>query len=299
LAVIRWAADVTIQDLGSIGELDRARRAYAEIIRALVNLQSARLFQAFASVPRERFVGPGPWQIIDPKQIGRGYQRTPDHDPRHLYANVLVALDPERNLNNGEPAALARWLDLLSLRPGDSLLHIGCGAGYYTAIAAEVVDPGRVVAVEIDPTLASRAADHLASCARVSVVAAAPCGESFDAIFVNAGATEPLPGWLEQLEPGGRLLVPLTADLPRAGLGAGYMLLVTRCSSGLAAQFLGPVGIFHCAGARTLAGSEDLRRAFARGEQAQVRSLRREPHAEEPECWLHAAPSFCLSRRVP
>jgi len=36
-----------------------------------------------------------------------------------------------------QPAALARWLDTLDLAPGERLLHVGCGVGYYTAIGAE------------------------------------------------------------------------------------------------------------------------------------------------------------------
>jgi protein-L-isoaspartate(D-aspartate) O-methyltransferase len=46
----------------------------------------------------------------------------------------------------------------MSTAPGDRFLHIGCGVGYYTAIAARAVLPGgSVVGVEIDPQLAERA----------------------------------------------------------------------------------------------------------------------------------------------
>jgi protein-L-isoaspartate(D-aspartate) O-methyltransferase len=42
-------------------------------------------------------------------------------------------------------------LDSLDLSPGDRFLHIGCGVGYYTAIAAEAVGPnGSVAGIEID-----------------------------------------------------------------------------------------------------------------------------------------------------
>ena len=70
--------------------------------------------------------------------------------------------DASGDLNHGEPTALARWLDSLDLAPGDRLLHIGCGVGYDTAIAAEAVTPGgSVVAVELDPRLAERAGRKL------------------------------------------------------------------------------------------------------------------------------------------
>lgn len=281
-----------------MASLERERREFAEKIRALVGMQSDALRSAFAAVPREDFVGPGPWQLVRLPELWQ-YERTPDSDPRRLYENVLVALDASRNLNNGEPAALARWLDGIALFPGESFLHIGCGVGYYTAIAAECIGPaGRVVSVEIDAELAERARRNLAPWPSVRVVAgdgSATPVESFDAIFVNAGATEPLPHWLDALGGAGRLLVPLTVDLPIPELGAGHMLQVERRRGGYPARFVSPVGIFHCAGARTTDGSDLLRRAYQRGDPREVCSLRRDVHAADSQCWLHA-PRFCLSR---
>jgi protein-L-isoaspartate(D-aspartate) O-methyltransferase len=277
--------------------LEDVRREYAEKIAALAGLRSARLREALASVPREEFLGAGPWQILRVSESAVGYRRTPDDDPRRLYDNVLVALDAGRQLNNGEPAALLRWLDALELAPGDRMLHVGCGVGYYTAIAAAAVAGGQVVGVELDPALAERARRNLAPWPNVRVVtgdgselASEPC----DVIFVNAGATEPLPAWLDALRPGGRLLVPMTVDLPAPRLGAGHMLLITRRPRGYAARFVSPVGIFHCAGARTDAGVGLLRRAYERGGIDRVRSLRRDAHAPSAQCWLHAVRS-CLS----
>jgi protein-L-isoaspartate(D-aspartate) O-methyltransferase len=276
--------------------LEESRREFAEKIRAIAGLRSASLVQALATVPREEFLGPGPWLLTSPALGGR-YQLTPDDDPRRLYDNLLVALDPDRNLNNGEPAALARWLDALDLSPGDRLLHIGCGVGYYTAIAAAATPGGSVVGVELDPQLAERARRNLSSWPRVRVVSgdgSELAEDPFDAIFVNAGATEPLPRWLDQLRAGGRLLVPMTVDLPVEGLGLGHMLLIERKPDTWSARFISPVGIFHCAGARSAGGEEVLKRSYRRGGQERVRSLRRDRHAPGQECWLHA-PRFCLS----
>lgn len=277
--------------------LAELRREYAEKITALAGLRSARLREALASVPREAFVGPGPWQILRVAEAARGYQRTPDAHPRYVHDNVLVALDASRQLNNGEPATLLRWLDALELAPGARFLHVGCGVGYYTALAAHAVAPGEVVGVELDRALAERARANVAPWPNASVVVgdgSDDTGGPFDAILVNAGATEPRAAWLDALRPGGRLLVPLTVDLPQASLGAGHMLLVVRRPRGFAARFVSPVGIFHCAGARTEAGAERLRRAFSRGGQERVRSLRREAHPAGPGCWLHTE-RFCLS----
>jgi protein-L-isoaspartate(D-aspartate) O-methyltransferase len=117
--------------------------------------------------------------------------------------------------------------------------------------------------------------------------------ESFDAIFVNTGATRPAAVWLDALRPGGRLLLPLTIDMGR--LGIGWMLLGRREPGDWPAHFTSPVGVFPCAGARTPAENDALRDAFERGGHERVRSLRRDDHAADADCWLHGA-GFCLSR---
>ena len=65
----------------------------------------------------------------------------PTEDPRDLYHNILIAIDKDRNVNNGQPSALARWIDALDLKTGDRVYHLGSGVGYYTAIMREVVGP--------------------------------------------------------------------------------------------------------------------------------------------------------------
>jgi protein-L-isoaspartate(D-aspartate) O-methyltransferase len=280
--------------------LDQTRRDFAEKIRATIGLRSEALVRAFGSVPREDFVGPGPWKLLRPPDVWR-YELTPDDDPRRLYESVLVALDTSRTLNNGEPTGLARWLDGLDMTQGDRVLHIGCGVGYYTAIVAEVVAPGgHVVGVEFDPELAERARRNLVRWPSATVVCANGCefeAEPFDVIFVNAGATEVIPNWLGSLRNAGRLLVPLTVDIPMPNVGLGHMLLVVRRADAdvYAARFISSVGIFHCTGGRTTEGNDLLKSAYQRGGQEEVRSLRREQHPCGPHCWLHGR-RFCLSR---
>lgn len=279
-------------------DLERARIDFAERLRQAVGLRSASLVRALGTVPREDFVGPGPWKILVPPDYLK-YRDTVDGDPRHLCDNVLVALDASRRLNNGEPAALARWLDTLDLAPGERILHLGCGVGYYTAIVGQMVSgDGSVLGVEIDPELAERARRNLAPYPNVTVVCgngSGLVGDSFDAIFVNAGATQVQPSWIEGLRPGGRLIVPLTVGISGVDAGFGQMLFVRRCPSGYAARFVSPVGIFHCAGARSEEGEGLLRQAYARSGEDTVRSLRRDGHRPDAQCWLHGA-GFCLSR---
>jgi len=108
--------------------LAQIRREYAQKVCALAGVRSGALADAFAAVAREEFVGPGPWQILRLPEVTR-YETTPDADPRRIYDNVLVALDASRNLNNGEPAALARWLDALGERRVELDAHHRARAG--------------------------------------------------------------------------------------------------------------------------------------------------------------------------
>jgi protein-L-isoaspartate(D-aspartate) O-methyltransferase len=209
----------------------RIRAEFAERLRVEVPIRSAELVRGVSNVAREQFVGPGPWRIVRPSAIEKGYETTPDDNPRHIYDTVLVALDDARNLNNGEPSFLLGCLDSLELNRGDSLLHVGCGVGYYTAIAAEAVgSEGRVTGIEVDDQLARHAKRNLGVYPNVTVIAAnggSAISDTFDAIFVNAGCTHPQPSWLDQLTIGGRLLIPLTTDSKMPTLGWGLMLLVT------------------------------------------------------------------------
>src|SRR5256714_15432328 len=220
-------------------ELDDMRRFYAEEIRAVSNVQTEALAEAFARVRREDFLGPGPWQIATPGSwqvlaqgsssgASGGYRTTPDADPRHLYHNVVVAIDAARRLNNGQPSALASWLDALELRRGERVTHVGCGVGYYTALIAEAVGPeGPGAGGGLGSGLAPRGGANLAHLPNVEVVCAD--GGEYDAgpsgaVFVNAGGTHPRAMWLDSLSQGGRLILPLTVARSRGGGGGGVMV---------------------------------------------------------------------------
>ncbi len=90
------------------------------------------------------------------------------------------------------------------------------------------------------------------------------------------------------------MLFPLTVSLPPLQAGVGHMLKVVRSDRGLSARFIGPVGIFHCEGARSEGGESQLRDAFSRGGEGSVRTLRRDRHDVTTTCWLHGE-GFCLS----
>jgi len=275
-----------------VDDLQIIRERFAEDLRYKANLHSNALIRAFAEVERERFLGPGPWQIYN--VFGAYYWLTPDADPRHIYHDVLVAIDPEHLLNNGQPSGLAFLIEALELQPGAHVVHLGCGTGYYTAILAHVVgEGGRVIAVELDANLANKAAENLRALKQVKVVTADASRyhvDEADAILINAGATRLTPIWLDGLRPAGRLLLPLTM-----ANGSGRVLKIERREQGFAARFIMGIVIFHCAGARDPQEEENLQKAFLRSDSNLVRSLRRKPHEVEASCWLHSD-DCCLSK---
>src|SRR5262245_37348542 len=92
-------------------DLRAARRWYAEELKYLARVRSPAVVEAFATVRREQFLGSGPWQILGPHGE---YWPSPDADPRHLYHNVLIAIDAARGLNNGQPSFWAYNFDALA-----------------------------------------------------------------------------------------------------------------------------------------------------------------------------------------
>lgn len=128
----------------------QSRSFYAKLMAAQAHPADPRLEEVFAAVPREAFLGPGPWTIV----AGKGVIETPSADPRFIYQNVLVVLDADKGINNGEPFLHAMWIGKLAPRPGEAVTHIGAGTGYYTALLARLVSPsGTVAAFELTPIL--------------------------------------------------------------------------------------------------------------------------------------------------
>jgi protein-L-isoaspartate(D-aspartate) O-methyltransferase len=279
--------------------LEECRRFFAEEVRFAAHLTSPALVEAFARVPRENFLGPGPWKIAS-ADLGTGsvvYTTTADADPRHVYHNVPISLDVARDLNNGQPGSLAHWIDALALRPGERVFHLGCGVGYFTAILSEVVGAtGQVLASEVDPDLAARAQQNLSPYRNVEVQcgdgAAIDPGEC-DAILINAGVTHPLPLWLDRLRPGGRMILPLTMPMGR-NLGKGIMAMITREQAGFSARFVTFVAIYSCASVRDAQIESVLAKSLTTGILMKLKSVRRDQHEQTETCAVHLG-EVCLS----
>src|SRR5260370_42407511 len=117
-------------------ELEIIRHAYARQVMAAAEVSDSQVEAAFAAVRREDFLGAGPWQIV---RWGGGYRTTPSRDPVYLYDDVVVAVVPSRNLNNGQPSFLAALIAGAAPRLGEHVVHVGAAVGSYTAILARLV----------------------------------------------------------------------------------------------------------------------------------------------------------------
>ncbi|MBI1245220.1 MAG: SAM-dependent methyltransferase [Alphaproteobacteria bacterium] len=222
--------------------VEAARRRYAREMAAAGG-GDARIEAAFAKVPREDFLGPPPWRVI---AGGRLVER-PVLDASELYRNVLVVLDRVRGINNGEPALHAAWIGAVRPQPGETVVQVGAGTGYYTAILGELVRPGgRVFGYEFEPDLAGRARRSLAATGDIEIrnedatrVAIPAC----DVLYVNAGVAAPPVAWLDALLPGARAIFPW-----RPSPDVGLAVLLGRRENGIAARALMPSWFIACAG---------------------------------------------------
>jgi protein-L-isoaspartate(D-aspartate) O-methyltransferase len=271
------------------------RRDYARRILERAGVVSPALENAYAAVPREDFVGAGPWSLFD----ASGYRTSEDSDPARLYEDVLVALVPEKRINNGQPSGHAAWLAAADPRPGEHVVHIGAGTGYYTAILAELVGPqGRVTAIEYDAGLAQRAAQNLARYPGVHVIHGNAFTAPFDpadVIYVNAGVSHPADGWLHGLKQGGRLVMPLTAVPTDSGGSAGAMFRFTRDGDAYSVDLITAAAFIRCEGVDDIAEDHALAEAFSRGGAREVTRLVPGHDWPEDKVW-HRWPGWTLLR---
>ncbi len=132
-------------------------------------------------------------------------------DKRALaYADAVVPLGGGRALN--PPMATARLINDAQLKPGDAVLLIGAATGYAAAVIAQLA--GQVVALEEDAALADVARAALSDYANVMTVNGPFTkgwheGAPYDVIIIDGAVSAPGNEIVEQLAPGGRLLMGL------------------------------------------------------------------------------------------
>lgn len=273
-------------------DLVSVRARYADEIGTLGSITFRPIVDALATVPRERFLGPAPWEIV-----GEGLTS----DPASVYRNVLVALDASKGLNNGEPRFWAGLFEALKPRPGECVIHAGAGTGYYTALLAEMVGSGgRVTGIEFEPHLADKAVENLAPWSNVELLkgdALQLATGTADVIVASAGFDAVPLKWVKMLNDGGRLLIPLTVPWSTMkGIGFGANLLVTRRGDQFGVAFVGTVAIYHCMSGRSAEASERLAVAFNVDEMSRARADWRPPKVDggslrlrgtpDETCWL-------------
>ena len=170
-------------------------------LRARSGLTDPRVAAVLARVPRHLFL--------------------PGVDLSEAYADQAIVTryrDGWPASSASQPAMVAAMLEQLRLPEGGSVLEIGAGTGYNAALLSALVGPsGRVVTIDIDPEVAEEARGHLgaAGVTGVEVICGDgaqgwPGGAPYDGIIVTAGASDLAPAWASQLNPRGRLVVPLS-----------------------------------------------------------------------------------------
>jgi protein-L-isoaspartate(D-aspartate) O-methyltransferase len=283
-------------------ELAIIRLAYAKQVLAEAQVNDQHREHAFAQIPREGFLGPGPWVIprwIGPGPYDSGYRPTPTADPVYLYIDNVVQIIAERHLNNGQPSGHARWIASASIKQGEHVVHIGAGTGYYTAIMSHLAGPsGQVTGIEVDADLAARAKENLSAFANVRVVTGNGATVPFDAadvIYINAGVTRPANPWLDRLKEGGRLILPLTMKKDdRENVSYGAVFRIERRALDFLAQWITPVAIIPGEDVRDETSEAALAEAFKKGGWELVTRLYRNDDMPEDRCWLRA-PGWCLA----
>lgn len=178
-----------------MSDADRAALARATMVEKQLRERGIRdraVLDVMARVPRERFV-PAAMQEL-------------------AYDDRALGIDCGQTIS--QPYIVALMTEALSVRPTDTVLEIGTGSGYQTAVLAELA--ARVISIERHPELAARAAALLAELGYSNVhflvydgCLGCPEFAPFPRILVAAATPQVPPALCEQLAEGGILVIPV------------------------------------------------------------------------------------------
>lgn len=181
-------------------DAERLRNALVDQIRADGHARTPAVETALRTVPRHAFV--------------------PEASLEEAYANAPVNIKYDTDGTSiscaSQPGVVALMLDQLEAQPGERILELGAGTGYNAALLAHLVgDSGHVTTIDVDDDLVEGARAHLAAAGITNVEALArdgavghAAGAPYDRIIATVGAHGVPHAWLDQLAPGGRLVVP-------------------------------------------------------------------------------------------
>ncbi|MCM8857439.1 MAG: protein-L-isoaspartate(D-aspartate) O-methyltransferase [Candidatus Thiodiazotropha sp.] len=148
----------------------------------------------------------------------------------HAYDNSPLPIGKGQTIS--QPFIVALMTDLVAPQRSDKILEVGTGSGYQTAVLAELVE--HLYTVEIIPKLAQKSRRRLEKEGYTNISYRVDDGyfgwpeeSPFDAIMVTAAAEEIPQPLLDQLAPGGRLVLPVGKRLYSQDL-----ILVTKDHSG-------------------------------------------------------------------
>ncbi|WP_455357166.1 methyltransferase, FxLD system [Streptomyces sp. SYSU K217416] len=181
-------------------DAERLRNALVDQIRAAGHARTPAVETALRTVPRHRFV--------------------PEASLEDAYADAPVNIKYDTDGTSiscaSQPGVVALMLDQLEAQPGERILELGAGTGYNAALLAHLVgESGHVTTIDVDDDLVEGARAHLAAVGVTNVEALTRDGAvghaegaPYDRIIATVGAHGVPHAWLDQLAPGGRLVVP-------------------------------------------------------------------------------------------
>ncbi len=192
---------LAVSGSGSADPYEPLRREMIEKIQADVHLTSSRI--------GKRVLAPF---VMDAMAKVKRHELVPETQRCHAYENRPLPIGYGQTIS--QPYIVALMTDLLDLETGHSVLEVGTGSGYQAAILAECVE--KVYTVEIIEPLGERARQDLQRLGYDNVAVRVGDGyygwaehAPFDSIVVTAAGNHIPPPLLEQLKPGGKMVIPI------------------------------------------------------------------------------------------
>src|SRR5262247_3851954 len=190
--------------------------------------QRARMVTDIAAIARETASATGRSSLNDAVMTAMGkvlrHRFVPPRQQAFAYENRALPIGEGQTIS--QPFLVALMTDLLDPKPGDTVLEVGTGSGYQAAILAELV--AKVYTIEIVEPLGRRAMQVLDEIGYRNVEVRIgdgyngwPEAAPFDSIVVTAAPAEVPKPLIDQLKPGGRMVIP-------AGSYEGQHLLVVE-----------------------------------------------------------------------